>query len=204
MRTISPRTYQQLKLCYGRWSSWALWNPAVISDLAIMEPRGIPHPLMRADLVFVGLNAARPTSKPWEAFHTTSANDKKLAGLLNNAVFGGAYITDIIKGLVEVEGKKAADIVKDNDSLLKSNAKLFCDELEMLGVGADTTIIVFGNEAWDIIQRMLEKNLLDPCCAKGLFVKNTHFAAYVSIEDMKKELAGHIGQIIPKGSYSED
>ncbi len=74
----------------------------------------------------------------------------------------------------------------------------------MLGVGTDTTIIVFGNEAWDIIQRMLGKNLLDPCCAKVLFVKNMHFAAYVSIEDMEKELAGHIGHIIPKVSYSED
>ncbi len=92
-----------------------------------MEPRGIPHPFMRADLVFVALNAARSTSKPWEAFHTTSAHGKKLAGLLNNTVFGGAYITDIIKGLVEVEGKKAADVVKDNDGLLDSNAKLFCD-----------------------------------------------------------------------------
>jgi hypothetical protein len=204
MRTIDHRTYQQLKLCFGQWASWALWNHADISDLAIMEPRGIPHPLMRADLVFVGLNAALPTSKPWEAFHTMSAHDTRLALLLNNTVFGGAYLTDIIKSLVEVNGKTAADVVKNDKTLLDSNAKLFCEELAMLGAGADTTIIVFGNEAWDIIQLMMEKGLLTCGASKGLFVKNTHFAAYVSIKDMEKELARHSGRIIPEVSYSEE
>ncbi len=204
MRTIDHRTYQQLKLCFGQWASWALWNPYDITDLSIMEPRGIPHPLMRADLVFVGLNAARPTSKDWEAFHT-GKKDHVLEHGLNNAVFGGAYLTDILKGFVEVNGEAALDTVKKDRGLLRKSARLFCKELKLLGAGADTTIIVFGKKAWEILELMKEKGYFDDCPLHEVNVRrNIHYSAYVPEERITDDLASHVRKIIPKVSYSEE
>jgi len=68
MRVVSNATYGTLKSAYGSWSSWAVWNPVKVGDLSIFEPLGAMHPFLRADLVYVGLNASRSLTAPWFNF----------------------------------------------------------------------------------------------------------------------------------------
>lgn len=208
MRTVSQRTYQQLKLCFGQWASWALWNPANIADLSIMEPRGIPHPFMRADLVFVGLNATRPLNLPWQNFHDTrqGARDFMLERIADNAVFGGAYITDIIKVIDPVDDSDSVyEKAKKDKDYRAVHAKSFCEEMRMLGVGYDTVFVVFGDKAADVLNKMKSDGLFSDCCLReALFRKAFHYSAPIAEETLKESLGSHIGAIIPRVSYSEE
>ncbi len=196
MRVVSNATYGTLKSAYGSWSSWAVWNPVKVGDLSIFEPLGAMHPFLRADLVYVGLNASRSLTAPWFNFHDgrQGSRDFILARTLNNAVFGGGYMTDIIKEAKNSNGADVSQKALTDDSILKAQAHEFCSEMAMLGASSDTRYIIFGKAAKAVLDAMLAKGYLNGCgILPSSIIAVTHYSAHVSEADFKKELWDHIG-----------
>lgn len=97
---IDRETYIRMKEKYSQWASWAIWNSNDIYDLSPLSLYPSKHWPYRNDIIFVGLNASQPMSTPWHNYHFKhrGGRDSFLESALNNKRFGGAYMTDLIKG----------------------------------------------------------------------------------------------------------
>ena len=123
---IDRQRYELIRQKHGKHASWAVWAaPAQkaksnMGDITIFNNESIVSQL-RPSFVMVGLNLSRFTpSEPFRNFHDSSpkAQDYKIRHAFIGTEIYGAYMTDIIKGLVEVDSKNVIKHLKDNpDSL---------------------------------------------------------------------------------------
>ncbi len=196
MRQVTSSAYRNLKINYGKWASWAVWNPQQLNDLRIFEPRGIQHPFLRADLVYIALNAAQETVDPWQAFHVMGgkSRDHRFAYIANNAVWGGGYITDLIKGFICKNSAEVERHVKADENLARTNAATLCEELQTLGAGQDTLFVVFGASTKRLIEWMIEQGWL-PCIA-GKMIYIPHYSHAFSNAAWNKMLKQYADRIL--------
>ena len=124
------------------YSSWAVWAPPTckpktgIGDLTIFQQKTIGN-LLQPQVIMVGLNLSRfYPNEAFRNFHDPSAmaQDYKIRHAFKDTDYYGAYMTDIIKGVVEVDSKNIPKHLKANPNVLEQSLKIFRDELRDLGV----------------------------------------------------------------------
>ena len=183
---IDRQRYELIRQKHGKHASWAIWaTPAQkaksnMGDITIFNNESI-IPQLRPNLLMVGLNLSRATpEEPFRNFHDSSprAQDYKIRHAFIGTEFYGAYMTDIIKGLVEVDSKNVIKHLKDNPDSLESSLKTFRDEIADLGVTAPT-ILAFG----DIAHKVLFRNLRPAEYTR--LIKLTHYSHQISKENYK-------------------
>ena len=146
---LDRKTYKLMKKKYDGVGSWAVWCPqtdknAPKSNMGNMDWAKDENALcskLNPRFVFVGLNLSNSYGKysdvntPWVNFHSDNphGNSFKLRFALKDTPFGGAYMTDLIKGVKETDSKKVVSKLKKDKALLARNLKNFEDEISHLG-----------------------------------------------------------------------
>jgi hypothetical protein len=90
--------------------------------------------LLKNNVVMVGLNISRPVSEPFVNFHDSNprANDFKIRYAFKDSPYYGAYMTDIIKFLEEVDSKNVMKYLEEHPEIIEKNVKTFREELQDL------------------------------------------------------------------------
>ena len=116
---ITINIYNNIKEKYGYISSFAIWhnqinqkNRSGMEDILFFE--NINDDLLKklnTNFVIVGLNISKKIPRCFGNFHSNYkySNDYKIRYALENTIFWGSYMTDIIK---DFEEKISGEIVK--------------------------------------------------------------------------------------------
>lgn len=133
---------------YGRNGSFALWPHMNNND-----PNSISYfiesniNICNPSVVLVGLNPTIDTTllNPWCAFHYpgNDKNVKRMSKWLPYLPFKGAYMTDIVKDVVNRDSSKVIS-QWDNDVLLRKRSEMaFLEEMDILKQN-DPAVFLFG------------------------------------------------------------
>lgn len=135
----SVNEYEMLKLKYGKYSSWAIWNYKKQGDTSVID-KNINQ--LHSRFVFIGLNNSQSVKGIWGSFHRGPSNIRKIISICMNNRFEGSYMTNIFKGLIEKDSTKLED--KLTNEIIKSNVVLFNKEMSDIKVDSNTIFILFG------------------------------------------------------------
>lgn len=140
---VNRSDFQHLETKYGRFVSWAIWNPTnrkcpkIIDDkLARLNP----------SIVMIGLNVSANLENSWSNFHI-GRNDGKLMYAFNDSDYRGAYMTDLIKEEVEPNSKKIMDRIRSGELDVKPHVSVFLEEMADIGANDNSLFIIFGGDA---------------------------------------------------------
>ena len=183
---ISIEKFEKIKEKYGFVASWAIWAEvedtpkSKVSDLTIFNNYKILESL-NPKVILVGLNISRDDiEKPLANFHSplSKAQDFKLRFALKNTPIWGAYITDIIKGVDEVNSGNLLNYLKKNKDFEKENIKKFLKEVDDLEV-VDPLIIAMGFSTYRILKRNLPQFRI---------IRITHYSHFIGQNEYRKEI----------------
>ena len=133
------KEYNALKLKYGSFSSWAIWNHADQSDATVIE-KHIPE--LHSHFVLIGLNISGSLQPiPWLNFRG-GRHDRKLKYACNDTVLRGSYITDLFKDLPEAKSSKLEALL--SSEVISKNVSFFHNEMKDIKVTPDTTFVLLG------------------------------------------------------------
>ncbi len=159
-----------------------MWSPKIdkpksnISDVGCIA-RSLTK--LRTDTIIVGLNLSREDqeSEPFSNFHDKSPHgqDFKLRHALEGTKLEGAYMTDVLKGIVEVDSSKAVDGLLPE--VLAENMNRFRAEIKDVN-DAPPNIYALGAAAYRILKENMEAGV-----DYNKLVKLTHY----SFTGMNKE-----------------
>jgi hypothetical protein len=173
---ISKPNFQILEEKYGGFSSWAIWDPAdprctdiIRESIAELDP----------SVVMVGLNISAPLEHPWSNFHI-GRNDRKLIHAFNQGRFRGSYMTDIVKGEVEVNSANIDQRIRSGDLDIDRHVHDFVMEMNDIGADANSLFILFGG----LVSGLFSKHLSQ---AYPRHVACQHYAVYGSRESWSSE-----------------
>lgn len=139
--------YNKLKVKYGVFSSWAIWDYQNESDTSVISNN---FEQLHSDYVFLGLNiSATLKSESWVNFHG-GKHDRKLKYACNDTDLRGAYLTDLFKGLPEAKSNKLKD--KLSDEIIENNVKVFNQEMVDIKLNKISQFVVLGTENSQIAQ----------------------------------------------------
>lgn len=185
---ISRERLNEIGERYGEYSSWAIWDRDDIRDTSLIEQNC--HEL-RTDVVMVGLNVSADISgKWWTNFHA-GRNDPKLRLAFNESRFRGAYMTDIVKSVVQVNGAELMRGIRRGEIDIIEHTKLFEEEMAFVGADRSTLFLVFGNDAGGLFEKYLSSSFPN-------FVLCEHFACYRKKEDWLRDMWTAIDLSSPK------
>ena len=190
---IPQNQYELIKKKHGKYASWAVWAEALdkpksnMGDMAIFGDNKV-LPLLKPNVLMVGLNLSRFTiSEPFRNFHdpSPSAQDYKIRFAFKDTEYYGAYMTDIIKGVVEVDSKNIPKHLKENPGVLVDSLKIFRQEIRDLGA-VSPLILAFGRIAYDIIKENL--------CSEeyGKLIRLTHYSHQIGKEKYRETVLSEI------------
>jgi hypothetical protein len=194
---ISQNQYELFREKHGKYASWAVWVKGTdkpksnIGDMAIFDDK-LVLPLLRANVLMVGLNLSRFTiSEPFRNFHdpSPSAQDYKIRFAFKDTEYYGAYMTDIIKGVVEVDSKNIPKHLKENPGVLAESLEIFREELQDLGA-ISPLILAFGRIAFDLVKENL------PSAEYGKLIRLTHYSHQISKEKYRETVLNEIQQAL--------
>jgi hypothetical protein len=171
---------------YGSWAVWALPSGAPKSnmgDLQILDEYANPALLetLNPGVVMVGLNISRGVlNEPFRNFHDPSAvaNDFKIRYAFRDTDFWGAYMTDVIKGLVEPASGALLNYLRKNSEVVGDHVKVLRSELLDLGY-PHPLILAFGRAAHTLLKENLSED------DYSLLVPLTHYSHRISKEKYK-------------------
>ena len=178
---------EQIKNKYGNVSSWAIWTKLEenqkpkynMGDLSVFD--NLEELNLNPNIVLVGLNISGKgdLSRPFSNFHPNhhTNNDYKIRYALQDTIYWGSYMTDIIKDYEEVISGKVMSFLSKNKEFEKKNIELFEEELKDIGSN-NPILIAFGNDSYKILHR----NLKD----KYTIYKVPHYSSYISKENFRK------------------
>ena len=86
---------------------------------------------IEGNTILLGLNISSSIGGPWENFHSTSNEDKRLKYACER-VFDRAYITDLIKDFPNGKSSEAMDAFKNNENLRRASVEMFVREIAFL------------------------------------------------------------------------
>jgi hypothetical protein len=158
-----------------------------MGDMAVFDDK-VVLPLLRANVLMVGLNLSRFTiSEPFRNFHdpSPSAQDYKIRFAFKGTDYYGAYMTDIIKGVVEVDSKNIPKHLKENPGVLADSLKIFRQELQDLGA-VSPLILAFGRIAYGIIKENLT------LAEYGKLIRLTHYSHQIGKEKYRETVLAEI------------
>ena len=192
---ISQNQYELIRKKHGKYASWAIWAKGSdkpksnMGDMAIFDDK-LVLPLLRPNVLMVGLNLSRFTiSEPFRNFHdpSSSAQDYKIRFAFEDTEYYGAYMTDIIKGVVEVDSKNIPKHLKENPVVLADSLKIFRQELRDLGA-VSPLILAFGRIAYDIIKKNLSS------AEYGKLIRLTHYSHQIGKEKYRETVLSEIAE----------
>lgn len=196
---ITPDQFESIKRRHGDYASWAVWAQAEKSpksnmgDMSILNLKANPTLLktLKTNVIMVALNFSRPTvqNEAFRNFHDSNpwANDFKIRFAFQRTQYYGAYMTDIIKNLVEVDSSKVLELLKKKPELIKENVKLFRKELEDLKTNAPT-ILAFGISTYNIIKEHIKAE------EYTRLIKLTHYSHQISKENYRVQVLNQLRQ----------
>ena len=178
-------TYKEIKDKYGHMASFAIWQKIDktqkpkfgMGDISHFD--NIENLNIKRNIILVGLNLSGKGSidSPFQNFHPTysTAHDYKIRYAVEDTIFSGAYMTDIIKDYEEVMSGKVMKYLKSNPEIKKENIKSF--EMELKDIGATNPIIIaFGNDCFEILNEVKEKYKI---------FKVPHYSSCISKEKLR-------------------
>ncbi len=190
---MSFERFEKIRRKHGSYGSWAIWRGQGpkpkdgVGDISIFDEKSILA-LIKPHVVMVGLNLSRFTiSEAFRNFHDTSprAQDYKIRHAFTDTEYYGAYMTDIIKGVVEVDSKNIPKHLKQNPDVLRDSLKTFREEVSDMGVEAPL-ILGFGHLAFEI----LKEHLLPTEYRK--LVRLTHYSHQIGKEKYREKVLAEI------------
>lgn len=166
---ITREKYEAIMRDYGDCASWAIWqedNNSIFDNegKSIFDPENITGLLneLNPDIILVGLNASRIIighnngfeKSPFMNFHDKrkGSRDMYLRHALNHSRYRGAYLTDIIKGHIQVDSSKVMKYLTDNPEIECNNINKFTEELKYIG-SHNPIIIALGGKVFSILYR---------------------------------------------------
>ena len=180
-------SYEQIKEKYGYHSSFAIWSRIDKKQKAKFGVGDISHfdngnnLILKRNIVLVGLNISGKLDKPFSNFHSkkSTSHDYKIRYALQDTIFWGAYMTDIIKDYEEVMSNKVMKYLRLNPDVEKQNIDSFLKELKDVGC-VNPIIIAFGNDAHKILKRNLDIHIY----------KVHHYSSCITKEQLRDEFNG--------------
>jgi hypothetical protein len=189
---IDMQQFEFIKQKHGRDASWAVWADASekpksnMGDVSHLKNESVLS-LLKNDVVMVGLNISRPVSEPFTNFHDPNprANDFKIRYAFEDSPYYGAYMTDIIKFLEEVDSKRVMKYLKEHPKTIQHNLRTFREEMHDLKATAPV-ILAFGRNTHRILSATLNKN------EYFKLIKLTHYSHRIRKEAYKESVLKEI------------
>jgi len=188
---VTRERFDLIKRKHGCCASWAVWADAGaratsnVGDMSVLDPE-VNRALLAVlnpSVVMLGLNISRPLATPFSNFHDKSSNAKdfKIRFAFEGTRFYGAYMTDVVKFLVEPESSKVVSAIRQSADILESSAATLREELLDLGVNRPE-VIAFGADAASIARQILDPSLYSK------LIQVTHYSHFIGKEDYRREV----------------
>jgi len=178
-------TIDEIKQKYGHMSSFAIWKKIDKTQKVKFGIGDISHfdELTESDInrniILVGLNLSGKGSidNPFQNFHSHNpyAHDFKIRFAIENTIFSGAYMTDIIKDYEEVMSSNVKKYLRAHPEIKKQNINSFKKEIENIG-SIEPIIIAFGNDCFEILSQLKDEYKI---------FKVPHYSSRIKKEDLK-------------------
>jgi hypothetical protein len=183
---IDMPQFENIKEKHGRYASWAVWADASekpksnMGDVSHFKNERVLS-LLQNDVVMVGLNISRAVSEPFINFHDPNprANDFKIRFAFKDSPYYGAYMTDIIKFLEEVDSKRVMKYLKEHPETIQHNLRTFREEMRDLKATAPV-ILSFGRNTHEILSANLNTT------EYFKLIKLTHYSHQIGKEAYKE------------------
>jgi hypothetical protein len=192
---VDRETFDRIQKNHGAYASWAVWAEPTggpksgIGDLSVLDPDQNPMLLqiLRNDVVMLGLNISRPVPIPFSNFHPqySEAQDYKTRHAFAGTPYYGAYMTDLIKGVVMLESGNLMRHLAENPSLVGQNIQGLLQELDDLGYPAPM-VIAFGGDTFRLADRYV------PSSRYSRLVRVTHYSHYISKEEYRQRVLAEL------------
>ena len=182
-------TFERIKAKHGDYASWAVWaepNGAPksnIADLTVLDPARNPSLLeiLRNDVVMLGRGFSGPVpALPFTNFHDPNprGQDYKIRYAFSDTRYYGAYMTNLIKGVIAPESGDLRELLKSDPSLVTKSIGLLLEEFQDLNCPRPL-VIAFGSDTHKLADRHI------PLDRRGLLVRVTSYGQYISKEDYR-------------------
>ncbi len=189
---IDIQQLENIKRKHGSYASWAVWaDPSAkpksnMGDISHFNNESVLS-LLKNNVVMVGLNISRPVSQPFINFHDPNprANDFKIRYAFRNSAYYGAYMTDIIKFLQEVDSKNVITYLKGHPEIVEKSVRTFRKEMQDLRATAPV-ILAFGKDTYKLLSESLNKN------EYSKLIKLTHYSHQIGKEAYKEVVSKEI------------
>jgi hypothetical protein len=189
---IDSQQFENIKQKHGGYASWAVWADASekpksnMGDVSHFKNASVLS-LLKNNIVMVGLNISRPVSEPFINFHDSNptANDFKIRYAFKDSAYYGAYMTDIIKFLEEVNSRNVIKYLKERPEIIEKNLETFREEMQDLKAMAPV-ILAFGRDAHTILSDNLNEN------EYRKLIKLTHYSHQIGKEAYKEAVFNEI------------
>jgi hypothetical protein len=188
---MDRETFELIKQKHGAYASWAVWAEATgrpksnVGDLSVLDPDQNPMLLqtLRNDVVMVGLNLSRLVAGPFANFHDTrsAGQDYKIRYAFTGSSYYGAYMTDLITGVVVLHSGDLMRHIASDPHLIRENVHRLLDEFDDLRC-ASPTMIAFGKDAYELAARNV------PSSRYSRLVRVMHYSNRISKEDYREHV----------------
>jgi hypothetical protein len=190
---ITKSVFEQIKRNHGRYASWAVWGPigttpkSGMGDLTVFETDAVLS-VLNPNVVMLALNVSKSITllPPFSNFHAAgSAHDYKTRYAFTGSPYYGAYMTDIIKDLEEMDASKAMKHLAAHPELLAESLRTFRGEMQDLGTSRPV-ILAFGNHTYRLARTHLRPE------EYSLLVRLPHYSRRINQADYKELVFKHI------------
>jgi hypothetical protein len=193
---MDKSTFEQIKAKHGAYASWAVWAEpdeapkSNIADLTVLDPARNPSLLdiLRNDVVMLGRGFSGPVpALPFTNFHDPNprGQDYKIRYAFSNSPYYGAYMTNLIKGVVARESGDLRELLKSDPSLVAKSIGRLLGEFDDLD-SPEPLVIAFGSDTYALAAQHI------PSHRRGLLVRVTSYGQYISKEDYRKRVLAEI------------
>ena len=185
---MTRSAFEKIKQKHGRYASWAVWGPigatpkSGMGDMRVFETDAFLS-VLKPNVVMLALNFSKTIEQPqpFHNFHVAkNAQDYKIRYAFTDTEYDGAYMTDVIKDLAEMDCRKATKHLDAHPELLATSLRIFREEMKDLG-NERPIILAFGNDA-----HMIARTHLRPE-EYSLLIKLTHYSDYRLNKEAYKE-----------------
>ena len=188
---VDRETFDRIKEKHGLHASWAVWSEpdggpkSNMGYCPVLDPDQNPDLLgmLRSDVVMLGLNLSTGQPQPLGNFHPVSSrgNDYKIRRAFTGTPFYGAYMTDIIKGVVMLKARDLMRCLVGNQQCVDENIGCLLKEFNDLK-SESPTVIAFGVNAHQLAFDNLPKDRY------SRLVRVRHYSDYISQTDYRDEV----------------
>jgi hypothetical protein len=194
---IDRETFDRIKQKHGGYASWAVWSKPTggpklgMGDLSVLDPDLNLTLLetLRNDVVMLGLNLSRfAPEAPFRNFHDgrPEGQDYKTRYAFAGTPYYGAYMTDLIKGVVMLESNNVLRYLAEHPAEIGENIRGLLEEFDDLSDRAPL-VIAFGGDAYRLADRYL------PSHRYSRLVRVTHYSHFISKEDYRFRVLAELG-----------